>query len=110
MLIEFMFMEKTLSNIGLALAALLLMCLLPMPYGFYLFVRFAAMIVFACFAYNFYNAKQIPLCVIFAALAILFQPFAKIALGRDLWQMVDVIAAIGLIYIWHKSRKADNKE
>jgi hypothetical protein len=27
----------------------------------------------------------------------LFQPFFKIALGRELWNIVDVIVAIGLI-------------
>lgn len=101
---------KTLSNIGLALAALLLMCLLPMPYGFYIFVRFTAMVVFACFAYTYYNANNIPLCIVATALAILFQPFAKIALGREAWQVVDIIVAIGLILVWHKSQQSNNKE
>jgi hypothetical protein len=35
--------------------------------------------------------------IIYAALALLFQPFFKIALGRDLWNIVDVIVAIGLL-------------
>jgi hypothetical protein len=30
-------------------------------------------------------------------LALLFQPFIKIALGRDIWNIVDVIVGIGLI-------------
>lgn len=39
--------------------------------------------------------------IIYGALAILFQPFFKIALGRELWNIVDVIVEIGLILsIW----------
>ena len=35
--------------------------------------------------------------IIYGALAILFQPFFKIALGRELWNIVDVIVGVGLI-------------
>jgi len=30
-------------------------------------------------------------------LAILFQPLLKIALGRELWNVVDVIVGVGLL-------------
>jgi len=30
-------------------------------------------------------------------LALLFQPFFKISLGRELWNVVDVIVGIGLL-------------
>ena len=33
----------------------------------------------------------------YIALAILFQPFFKIALGRSLWQIIDVIVALILM-------------
>jgi hypothetical protein len=35
---------------------------------------------------------------IYGALAILFQPFFKLALGRELWNILDVIVGIGLIF------------
>jgi hypothetical protein len=35
--------------------------------------------------------------VLFAALALLFQPFFKIALGREIWNMVDMVVGIALI-------------
>ncbi len=35
--------------------------------------------------------------IIYAALALLFQPFFKIALGRDLWNIIDVLVVIGLL-------------
>jgi hypothetical protein len=34
---------------------------------------------------------------IFGGLALLFQPFFKIALGREMWNIVDVVVGIGLI-------------
>lgn len=37
--------------------------------------------------------------VLFIALAILFQPFAKIALGRMIWNIVDVAVTIYLLYL-----------
>jgi hypothetical protein len=39
------------------------------------------------------------LAVTFGALALLFQPFAKIALGRAMWNVVDIVVAIGLIVL-----------
>ena len=35
--------------------------------------------------------------IIYAALALLFQPFVKIALGRELWNVVDVVLGVLLI-------------
>lgn len=46
---------------------------------------------------------------IFAALAILFQPFMKIALGRVIWNVVDIIVAVGLIYLIINAFKTKRK-
>ena len=35
--------------------------------------------------------------IIYGCLALLFQPFFKIALGRDVWNVVDVIVGIALL-------------
>ena len=96
---------KFLLNIGLGLAAALLLCLFPMPYGYYTLVRFSAMIIFGCMAYNFYKDEKIPLCVTACSLALLFQPFFKIALGRTMWNVVDVIVAIALVLLGYKNKK-----
>jgi hypothetical protein len=68
-----------------------------MPYGFYQFVRFVALIGFALLAYQALQEGRQTEVVIYALLAILFQPIFKIALGRDLWNVVDVIVGVGLI-------------
>jgi predicted membrane protein len=79
------------------LAILLLLCLLDMPYGFYQFVRFAAMVGFGYLAYSAKERNRKNEMFIYIALAFLFQPFMKIALGRTIWNIVDVITAIGLL-------------
>ena len=93
------------NNLKLLLAALLLLCLAPMPYGYYQFIRLASMIAFAFMAYQYYEKKQETLVVTFVALAILFQPFYKIVLGRTMWNVVDVVVAVGLMVLWYKERK-----
>ena len=68
-----------------------------MPYGFYQFVRFTALIGFGVLAYKANEEHKNTEMIIFGALALLFQPFFKIALGRELWNVVDVIVGIALI-------------
>lgn len=89
----------------LVLAILLLLCLADMPYGFYQLVRFAAAAAFAYLSYDYFKSKRDGLGFVFAALALLFQPFFKVALGRTIWNIVDVLVAIGLIYLILKTFK-----
>lgn len=93
------------KHLHLILAAALLLCLFSMPYGYYVLVRFVAMIAFAVMAWQYWEKKRTPLAVTFGALALLFQPFAKIALGRTMWNVVDVAVAILLIVLWIKENR-----
>lgn len=83
--------------IKIALAILLLLCLLDMPYGFYQLVRFVALIGFGILAYSVREKENKTEMIIYVGLALLFQPLFKIALGREIWNVVDVIVGIGLI-------------
>lgn len=83
--------------IKITLAVLFFLCLADMPYGYYQLVRFAGLIGFAILAYQANEkGRQIEM-IIYGGLALLFQPFFKIALGRELWNIVDVIVGIGLL-------------
>lgn len=83
--------------IKIILAILFFICLANMPYGYYQLVRFLALIGFGLLAYySNENGNKIE-TVIFVALAILFQPIIKIALGRNLWNIIDVIVGIYLL-------------
>ena len=68
-----------------------------MPYGYYQFVRLLAGISFAYFAYTAYKEKKEMSMLLFIVLTILFQPILKISLGRELWNIVDILVAIGLL-------------
>lgn len=83
----------------LVVAVLLLLCLADMPYSFYELVRFAAALVFVFISYDYFKSKKDVLGFVFAGLALLFQPFFKVSLGRTLWNFVDVIVAAVLIIL-----------
>lgn len=91
--------NKKTALLKLGLAVLLLLCLADMPYGFYQIVRFAATAAFAYLSYDSFKQGRDGYGFLFAALAVLFQPFVKIALGRLIWNVVDVVVAVGLILL-----------
>lgn len=93
---------KILSYIELILALLLLLCIFDMLYSYYEMVRFLAMSVFAWKAYEFSRQRNDKMSFCFLLLAILFQPFAKIAIGKVLWNIIDVIVAIYLVVSYIK--------
>ncbi len=76
---------------------MLFLCLADMPYGYYEFIRFSALIGFAILAFQAHQVGGEIEMVIWASLALLFQPFFKVALGRELWNIVDVVVGMGLI-------------
>ena len=53
---------------------------------------------FAYLAFLSNKSGQQNVTFIYIALAILFQPFIKIALGRSLWNIVDMAVGIWLLY------------
>ncbi len=68
-----------------------------MPYGYYQAVRFAGMLGFLLLAYYSNGENKKVEAIIYIALALLFQPFLKVALGRTIWNIVDVVVGAGLI-------------
>lgn len=76
-----------------------------MPYGYYQFVRFLGMVGFGILAYSANQKKDKQFLILWASSAILINPLIKISLGRELWNIVDVIWAILLF----ASLKLENK-
>jgi hypothetical protein len=68
-----------------------------MPYGYYQFVRFAGLGWLCNFAYQAKQGRQTEM-IIYGGLALLFQPFFKISLGRELWNVIDVVVGLGLLF------------
>ena len=97
---------KMLIGLKITLAVFFFLCLLNMPYGYYQLIRFIALVGFAMLAYNTNEQGQRTETVIYVCLAILFQPFIKIALGKRLWNTVDLVVGIGLIASFFLKKKA----
>ena len=72
---------ETMKQVYLVLAALMLLCLAPMPYGYFQLVRLLSTIAFAVMAFRYYRERKEWMAYTFGVLALLFQPFYKIALG-----------------------------
>ena len=89
-------------NKKIILAIALLMCLLPLPYGYYILIRYVSAIIFCIMAYNSFLQKQKGLCIICVGLSLLFQPIFKLPLGREVWNIVDIVTAVFLIYLYLK--------
>jgi hypothetical protein len=88
-------MDKTVV-IKIVLSILLLGCLFDMPYGYFQLIRFIGAVGFGILAYNNYQKNQIWF-VIWLSSAILINPFFKIALGREIWNIMDVTWVLLLI-------------
>lgn len=94
----------------IALVILLLLCLIDMPYGYYQLVRWIALVGFALLANEAREQGDNNLAIVYVGLALLFQPFIKVPLGRSLWNMVDVVVAVGLIWTMIPRSSKQKKE
>jgi len=91
-------MNFTVENIiKVILSLLFFVCLLNMPYGYFQLVRFVALVGFGILAYKANEQRRKTEAIIYVCLGILFQPLVKIALGRQIWNILDVVVGIALI-------------
>lgn len=63
------------QKIQLAGAAILLLCVFPLPYGFFTIVRVVTTIISCYLAYTYFTQDKKELAIAFAVIAVLFQPF-----------------------------------
>jgi hypothetical protein len=87
-------MEKI---IKIGLAFLLLGCLANMPYSYFQIVRFLGLIGFGFLAFQEKEKGNEGYFFLWLSSAILINPIFKIPLGRELWNVIDVIWAILLL-------------
>ena len=91
--------------IKVVLLVLLFSCLLAMPYTYYQLVRFLGLLGFGVLAITNYKKENHIIAFVYVALALLFQPILKVNLGRDLWNLVDVVVGLALIVSFVLERK-----
>lgn len=95
---------NTQQKIEIAGAIVLLLCLLPMPYGYFTIARVVMMIISIYLAFIYLSKNKTELVITFAIIAVLFQPFYKLALGRGVWMYVDIAVAIFLLVLALKKK------
>lgn len=73
-------------------AAVCLVAVFPLPYGFYTFLRLLVSIAGIVAAINLQKEGNF-LWVLFAAIVLLFNPLIPVYLSRELWFPIDLIVA-----------------
>ncbi|MBE8712693.1 DUF6804 family protein [Sphingobacterium hungaricum] len=95
-----------LKNIQIGLIIVLMLCLLPMPYGYYTIVRICTVVYFGYLTFNVdtKSNKNRKVLFFYIAIIILFQPFIKLPVGRLIWNIIDVVVAIWILLHLGKKR------
>lgn len=95
--------------IKIALAALILITILHIPWGWFRLFRYFSLVGFSILAYYAYERKNIPLVILYLVLAMIFQPFWLLPMGPLPWHALDVAVAAGLVlsvFIRKRRKKA----
>jgi len=83
-------------------AGMLFVGVLPLPYGYYMLLRFVACGVFAWAAFITYEKNEEVLPWVFGILAIVFNPLIKIHFPKELWAVVDFSSGLLLLLVSKK--------
>lgn len=83
-------MPKALTNL---ICFLLLGALLPMPYGYFQFLRLVVFAAFSFAAFVAINKNSSIKALVFGSIAFLFNPIYPISFDRDVWMLIDLAVA-----------------
>lgn len=86
--------------------AALTLALLPLPYAYYMLLRVGMCGVFAYLAYSAWASNKEGLAWVLGITAAVYNPFAPLHLGREVWTIVN-LATIGLLF-YVRSQSAEN--
>lgn len=75
---------------------------LPLPYGYYMLLRFVACSVFAWAAYVSFERNENVLPWVFIVLAVVFNPILKIHFNKEMWAVIDLCSGLFLVLIRSK--------
>lgn len=101
---------SSLQKASIALSIILLLSVVPLPYGFYIILRLVTAIIAVCWAVKLAEQEKTTLAIISAGVALLFQPFFKITLDKLTWNIIDVLLAVCLIIIINIDNQIPNNQ
>jgi uncharacterized membrane protein len=78
-------------------AAMLLLGVLPLPYGYYMLLRIVACGAFAYACFIAYRNQANALPWVYGLFAVVFNPIAPIRLDKGTWVLVDILAGATLL-------------
>lgn len=90
-------------SLWLTVAALLLVAVLKLPYGYYTFLRLVVCAFCAFMAYKSWTEPEPNHTwgIAFGLLAVLFNPLMIVTLKRDVWFFIDLAsAALVLVHLY----------
>ena len=90
-------------------AGFLFIGVFPLPYGYYMLLRFRACGVFAWAAFIAFERNEDILPWIFIVLAIVFNPILKIHFPKEMWAVIDFCSGMFLILIRGKIQENESK-
>lgn len=94
----------------IAVCVLLGGALLPMPYGYYLFLRWVVC-AYAIFMFVRETKKDVCLWSVFSAvIALLYNPIFRVRLDKDIWWVINVSTVFVFIAIEWSHRKNEEKK
>ena len=88
---------RTSKLLRLGAAALLLLAIADLPYGYYTFLRWAIAILSGFVAFQSYENDATGMAMVFAIVAILFNPVVPIYFDKDTWIVIDLVVGILLL-------------
>lgn len=86
-------------------AAMLLIALAPLPYGYYTLLRLVVCGSSAYIAWTTAKLKPTGWTAVFALVAVLFNPIIPVYLDREIWAFIDIGVAIIYLAHWWKCRR-----
>ncbi len=92
-------MKEPIKTVATIVGILLLLAILPLPYGYYTFLRLVVSIGGVFLAYQLYERKLQGWSVVLALLAVLFNPIIPVYLSREVWLPIDLVSAGLFLYI-----------
>lgn len=90
--------------LSLGLASACVIALADWPYGFYQLLRLAITIYSAWIAWRSFETSRTKWAWAFLVLAVLYNPFLKIALDKSTWSVVNLLTAATLVFEWWERR------
>ncbi len=86
---------------------MLLVALMPNPYGYYILLRWVICAICAYYAFKAYGEKSVPWVWTFGVGAAIYNPIIPLHLGRQVWSVVNIASVVIIIasYFTLRQRK-----